>query len=218
MIDIGSNSFVIKVPHLPPQEFERYSSSLFDEWEKSLEKTLILPDYSISLEIEEGSIKGKGKIAAALTVVYFGIGTYGDFISGLETIYNQVSYASNALFKSAASSFGGSNANVRTSKRGGAISRLRTIFNKVQRGEYTVDEAMEHANNLFGEEGKETPEFMHELHQQFEQAPRLPEQQVFNDEGWEEIPIEDIPSTPHKPRPKPTPIQQQYRVVVWREI
>jgi len=74
------------VPSLPPQDFESYSTNLFDEWEKSVERTLILPDYSISLEVEEGSIKGGGKIAVALSAPYFGIGNYGSFISGLETI------------------------------------------------------------------------------------------------------------------------------------
>ncbi len=217
MIDIGTNSFLLKVPTLQAREFELYSSMLFDDWDNNLEQTLNLSDYSISLEIEEGSIKGKGKIAAALTVVYFGIGSYGDFISGLETIYNQVSYASSALFKGATSQFGGSNASIKTSKRGGAISSLRTLFTKVQVGELSVDEAMERASILLGEEAKETPGFMRELQRQLEQAPHLPEQQAFNDEEWVNLPTEEVPSIPQKPRPKPTPIPQQYRVVVWRE-
>ncbi|MDH5548146.1 MAG: hypothetical protein OEZ43_21425 [Gammaproteobacteria bacterium] len=217
MIEIGTNSFLIKVPNLPQEDFERYSSALFDEWEKSLEKTLHLSDYSISLEIEEGSIKGKGKIAATLTVLYFGIGSYADFVSGLETINNQVSYASNALFKSAASPFGGSNANVKTSKRGGAVSQLRSLFNKVQSGDMTVDEAMDNARVLLGEEGEEVPEFMRELENQLEKAPRIPKQLAFDDEEWEEVSAEEKPKTPKKPGKAPTPIPQQYRVVVWRE-
>jgi len=217
MIDIGTNSFFIKVPNLPPQEFEHYSSELFDNWERSLEKTLMLSDYSISLEIEEGSIKGKGKIAAALTVVYIGIGTYGDFISGLETIHNQVSYATNTLFNSATEPFGGSSASSKTSNRGGAISRLRKLFYKVQIGELAVDEAMEHAKILFGEEGKETPEFMRELHQQLKNAPKHPQQQSFDGEEWEQLPIDDSSPIPQKPRRKSPFVPQHYRVLVWRE-
>ena len=74
MIDIGSTNFIIKVPNLPRDKFEQYSSTLFDEWDTIVERKLIVSDYSISLEIEEGSIKGKGKIAISLGALYFGIG------------------------------------------------------------------------------------------------------------------------------------------------
>lgn len=52
MIEIGSTNFLINVPSLPRDEFEQYSTSLFDEWDKVVEENLVFPDYSISLEIE----------------------------------------------------------------------------------------------------------------------------------------------------------------------
>lgn len=49
MIDIGSTDFLIAVPSLAGDEFESYSSRLFDTWDEYVEKSLKLPDYSISL-------------------------------------------------------------------------------------------------------------------------------------------------------------------------
>ena len=218
MINIGSTNFLIKVPSLPQEEFKRYSTKLFDEWEKNVERTLLLPDYSISLEIEEGSIKGGGKVAVALGALYFGIGSYGDFISGLETIRGQVSYVSNALFKSARAPFGCSSVNAKARKNGGALSDLHRLFDKVQRGMLTADEAMSEVNTLFGEEGESVPEFIRELRLQFENAPRHPEQLSLVDDEWEvcgEDKTEEKKNLPGRPRPKPIP--QQYRIEIWRE-
>ena len=220
MIDIGSTNFLIKVPSLPEDEFERYSTKLFDEWDRVVEQTLDLPDYSLSLEIEEGSIKGRGKIAVALGALYFGIGNYGDFISGLETLRRQVSYVNDALFESAKSSIDCSNLNGTMKKNGGALSRLHRLFNNVQRGIITVDEAMTEAKSMFGEEGDEVPDFISELNRQFKNAPRFPKQLSLIDEEWEECfekPIEHKKKTPRTPQPKPAPIPQQYRIEIWRE-
>lgn len=218
MIDIGSTNFLINVPSLPPQDFESYSTNLFDEWEKSVERTLILPDYSISLEVEEGSIKGGGKIAVALSALYFGIGNYGSFISGLETIRGQVSYLNNTLFERARSPFGCSNVNAKVSKNEGALSRLHRLFDKVQSGVLTADEAMIEVKTLFGEEGESVPEFIRELQLQFENAPRYPEQLSLIDEEWEECAEEPTEGKKRTPRtPRPIPIPQHYRIEIWRE-
>lgn len=53
MIDLGSTEFLIRVKSLPEKDFELYSSRLFDEWEASVERALSIPDYYISLVIEE---------------------------------------------------------------------------------------------------------------------------------------------------------------------
>ena len=63
MIGIGNTEFLIAVRSLAKDDFEVYSSQLFDTWDEYIQQSLKVPDYSISLEIEEGSIKGKGKIA-----------------------------------------------------------------------------------------------------------------------------------------------------------
>jgi hypothetical protein len=220
MIDIGSTNFLIKVPSLPKDEFEHYSNKLFDEWDRVVEQTLVLPDYSLFLEVEEGSINGRGKIAAALGVLYFGIGNYGDFISGIETIRGQVSFVSNALFETAKSSFECNNLSGTMKKNGGALSRLSRLFDKVQRGTLTTEQAMTEAKALFGEEVNEVPDFIPELRRQFENAPRFPKQLSLIDEEWEESiekPIGQEKKLPRIPIPKPTPMHHHYRIEIWRE-
>lgn len=220
MIDIGSTNFLINVPSLPEEEFEQYSTKLFDEWDKSIEETLILPDYSISLEIEEGSIKGGGKIAITLGALYMGIGNYGDFISGLETISGQVSHVGSVLFERAKAPFGCSSVNARVRKSGGSLSSLHRLFERVQRGTLTADEAMLQVKTMLGEEGESVPEFSRELQHQFETLPRYPKQLSLIDD--ELVECADIPSEqkkepkPRKPRPEPIPIPQHYRVEIWR--
>lgn len=222
MIDIGSTNFLINVPSLPRDEFEQYSTSLFDEWDKVVEKNLVFPDYSISLEVEEGSIKGRGGIAVALGALYFGIGSYGDFISGLKTIGEQVSYVNTILFDSARAPFGCSSANAKVRRSGGAIARLHGLFDRVQRGLLTTDEAVLEAISLFGKDGNDTPGFIQELRQQLDSAPRHPVQLSLANDEWEKCDDDsslDTKSPTRTPKPKPPeiPISQHFRIEIWRE-
>ncbi|WP_156717518.1 hypothetical protein [Pseudomonas sp. FH1] len=105
MLSIGETDFYIAVPSLPKHKFEKYSKNLFDDWEEYIGKALKLSDYALSLEVEEGSIKGSAKIAAAVGAIYLGIGQYGSFISGLQTIQGQVSSIGDFLATRAASPF-----------------------------------------------------------------------------------------------------------------
>lgn len=84
MIDLGGTDLYINVPSLPREEFERYSTNLFDEWESYIGKILKIPDYALALEIEEGSIKVSANIAAYIAAIYIGIGQYGSFMSGAQ--------------------------------------------------------------------------------------------------------------------------------------
>jgi hypothetical protein len=109
MIDLGTTEFVIDVPSMPRAAFEAYSTQLFDEWEAYVGRKLALPDYALVLHIEEGSVKGRGKIAVILGALYLGIGQYGDFMSGLQTIRGQVSSVGDYLAKEAAEPFSSNN-------------------------------------------------------------------------------------------------------------
>lgn len=86
MIDIGGKNFYIALPSLPQQALEKYSTDLLDEWESHIEKTLIIPDYSLSLQVEEGSLNGSAKMTAFLGALYLELGQHGSFITGLQTI------------------------------------------------------------------------------------------------------------------------------------
>ena len=218
MLDIGSTNFIINVPSLPKKEFEKYSTRLFDNWVEDVKNSITIPDFAMSMEIEEGSIRGAGKIAATLGVLYLGIGQYGDFVSGLETIKSQVTYVSERLYNNARSPFGGSNANSQVKRSGGAISRLQSLFNKVQRRELSADEALVQAISFLGEEAEKNPDFIKELHKQFMDAPKYYEQISFLEESED---IGEIPSDKKKPRskraPKEVAIPNKFRIEIWKE-
>src|SRR4051794_19854857 len=93
MIDLGRTEFYIAGPTLPRGEFEAYSTHLFDAWEARLQSDFNVPDYSLALEVEEGSVSGIAVVGATLSAIYLGIGYYGSFIAGLETIRQQVGAA-----------------------------------------------------------------------------------------------------------------------------
>ena len=220
MIDIGNTEFLIAVRSLAKDDFEIYSSQLFDTWDEYIEKSLKVPDYSISLEIEEGSIKGKGKIAVTVGALYIGIGGYGDFISGLKTIRGQVSYLSNKLVESAASPF--EESNVRTTYRnsGSALSQLHRLFQKVQNGELTADQARIEAEHILGNDANSSPEFMQKLNEALESAPKYPKQESLFEEAENEFSDnnEINKKKPSRaPSPKPDIPINQFRVEIWRE-
>ena len=219
MIDIGNTEFLIAVRSLAKDDFEIYSSRLFDTWDEYIEKSLMVPDYSISLEIEEGSIKGKGKIAIAVGALYLGIGNYGSFISALQTIRGQVSYVSNKLVENAVSPFG---ENVQTTYRnsGGALSQLQRLFQKVQKGELTADQAMLEAERILGDEANSSPEFMQKLNEALKSAPMYPKQESLFEGAENEFNGGNDQSNKKKPSRTPTPKPDipinQFRVEIWR--
>lgn len=216
MIDLGTTGFYIGVPSMPQHEFEEYSTRLFDEWEEYVEKTLVLPDYSLALEVEEGSVKGGGTIAVVLGALYIGIGNYGSFVSGLQTIRDQISSVGDFLVERAVFPFESSSLEPRVQKRGGSLAHLQRLFVKIQRGELTAEQAMREAETLFGDDAATAPEFMQKLQESFEQTPQqLP---LPLDTLERELPGSNKERLPRPSRPKPSlPAPQQFRVEVWRE-
>ena len=221
MIDIGNTEFLIDVRSLAKDDFEIYASRLFDTWDEYIEKSLKVPDYSIFLEIEEGSIKGKGKIAVAVAALYFGIGTYGSFISGLQTIRGQVSYLSNKLVESAVSPFGEGNIRITYRNSGDALSHLHRLFQKVQKGDLTADQAMIEAQRILGDEVNSSPEFMQKLNEALENAPKHPKQESLFEGAENELDGGNDERNKKKPSRTPTPKPEipinQFRVEIWRE-
>lgn len=219
MIDLGTTDFFIDVPSMPRHDFEKYSTRLFDEWEEYVEKTLVLPDYSLALEVEEGSVNGAGKIAVVLGALYLGIGNYGSFFSGLQTIRGQISSVGDYLAERSTVPFESSSLEPKVRKRGGSLSHLQRLFVKVQRGEITSEQAMHEAETLFGDDAATAPEFMKKLQESFEQTPQFPQQLPLPlDTLGQELSGSNKERLPRPSRPKPSlPAPQQFRVEVWRE-
>ena len=142
MLDVVTTSFYIKAPAFKRDDFAHYSTQLFDEWDAYVEGHLDLPDYAVTLIVEEGSIKGLGRIAATAGALYIAIGNYGGFISGVQTIREQASSVTNALFDQAKSHFGCGSTRGNSKQSGGEIYYLRNLFDRVQRGQVTPDQAV----------------------------------------------------------------------------
>ncbi|WP_330948383.1 hypothetical protein [Thermomonas sp. LB-4] len=219
MLDLVTTSFYIKSPAFDKAAFEHHSSELFDEWEAQVEAHLLLPDYALSLVLEEGSIKGRARIGAYAAAFYFGIGAYGDFMSGLGTVRDQAVYVSNILFDQAKSEFSCSSERGNTKRTGGEIIYLQRLFERVQAGALTPAQAIEDVRQRWGEEAASSPAFMQELAANLEVAPKFPEQLTLADESWPDcLDLEPLgkdpgPKAPRRPDP---PIPQHYRIEIWR--
>lgn len=221
MLDLGTTDFYLAVPSVPEQELERLSTTLFDAWEEFVDVSLGLRDYSLFLQVEEGSVRGMARIGAVLSVLYVGIGNYGDFISGLRTIGEQVSATSGFLTERAKDVFSCPNAKASTRKRGGAIASLQHLFVRVQRGELSPEEAALKAEAVLGEEISNAPGFLEDLTKSLRECPRYHTQDdlPFEDDPYAvELDGAGLPRRPKRPRPPPVlgPVLQ-FRVEVWRD-
>lgn len=219
MIDLGSVDFYIGIPSISKSKLESYSKELFDKWDKKLTYELNLNDFSISLEVEEGSISGKAKVTTALAALYIGIGQYASFIDGIQTIKRQVSACSNYLSDEAQYPYRSNNISYKVNKKGGALGQIEKLFIKVQKNELTVDEAVIKAKEILGEETNTSPEFIIDLKKSLEDTPRMLEQMDF-DLPLELLEMQNIEdSIPHQKRK--VKIQKDAilhnRIQIWRE-
>ncbi len=221
MIGLGSTEFLLAVPSLPRLELTQLSNELFDSWELHIESSLELPDYSLFLQVEEGSIKGMAKIGALLGAVYFGIGNYGDFVSGVKTIREQLSATSDYLAEHAGRVFSCPSSSTTMRKQGGALGALQRLFIKMQKGVLTPDEAMLQAETLFANESAAVLGFLNDLENSSRTCPRFHEQLQLplSHMGEDELyGVDDMKRPTRLPRPKPAlPSPLQFRVEVWRE-
>jgi hypothetical protein len=163
-------------------------------------------------------------MGVALYALYMGIGNYGSFISGLETIRSQVSAASDFLSKEATAPFSASGTEAKTSKHGGALFSLQRLFAKVQRREISIEEAMRQSEVLLGDEASTNMDFMDKLRDSFSDAPRFHQQLALSLPGadGEELPKLDKTGQRSKPTfPSPSkpslPPTQLFRIELRRE-
>lgn len=227
MITIGRTDFYIDVPEISSIELERYSTHLFDDWEKYTSKHLHLSDYSLLLEVEEGSIKALKKIGVTAGVLYLGIGQYGSFISGVNTISDQTKAVAEYFTTRASAPFAKNQEKPRVRRSGSSLSRLKMLFHKVRNRELTVEEAMQESKKFLGDEINEVPEFLKDLQHSLETTPLNPVQLNLpfefepieqDDEEDEELPATTPPKKPKPPIPRQPAIPSSHlKIQVWRE-
>lgn len=219
MIGIGSTDIYIDIQSLSREELEEYSKLLFEQWEAYVDSNLKLSDYSLSLSVEDGSIKALGKIGVGLYALYIGIGQYGSFISGVQTIKSQVSHVNEYLGQQAVVPFFDDRITPKVRRKGEALSRLEGLFRKVETGKISVEEAIEESKTLLGNDSS-VPEFYDTLESSLIEIPDHPsEKQLELDIPTEQTALFENQShlkvpKPSKPKRPPT---DHYRVIVWRE-
>lgn len=220
MIGIGSTDIYIDTPKLTREELEQYSKHLFEQWEGYVDDHLRLDDYALSLSVEDGSLKAYGKIACiSLSALYIGIGQYGSFITGIQTIKQQVDNVSDYLGQRAVLPFAEDQITPKVRKRGEALSRLESIFKKVEAGEMTIEDALEQAKTIFGE-GDNSVKFYSDLKGALNDIPAHPKEEQLELDvtigGVVDSEIKSTPKSNRAPRPLPSP-SDHYRVLVWRD-
>ena len=221
MVDLGSTEFHLAMPSLPEEKLRHLSTRLFDSWESYADDALSLSDYSLFLQVEEGSVRGLATVSAVLATIYFGIGNYGDFVSGLKTINEQLNATSSYLREHAPSVFSCPDSKVTSTRQTGTLAGLQRLFVRVQSGTLTPDEAMHHAQKLLGEDAESVPGFLEELARSLRDCPRFHQQNSFPFVAEDDDTLAQAPSKPKAPkspiaRPDLAPALQ-LRVEVWRE-
>ena len=221
MIDLGTTEFYLAVPSVCAAELEEMSTRVFDEWDKYIDLTLSLPDYSLFLQVEEGSISGRGMVAAGVVAVYMGVGNYGDFIQGVRTVNEQLASAREYLSDRARVVFGCPPPDARSSGRGGTLGALQRLFSKVQSGDITVEEAVARAEAMLGEDAAEAPGFLRDLEDALRKCPRQPVQMGLLPDEVDSAQSEKSGDPRHPERPPRQKIvlapPTHFRVEVWRE-
>lgn len=221
MLDLGSISFHLAVSSVDPTRLEDLSSSLFDEWDWYVDRSLTLPDYSIFLQIEEGSVIGWGSVKSTAQALAAGVVAYGGLMSGVEIISKQMNSAGSYLAEQAQNTFACAKPQATVKRKGGVPAALQRLFARVQAGELTADEASVLAESILGKDAEEIPGFFETLKKAFKDCPRQPLQTP--------LPFEETinpqlskksngdPSGPSKRLPNDIPAPLHYRVEVWRE-
>lgn len=180
MLDLRSTEFTLVIPSIPEWDLRRLSSSLFGSWESFVDEAVLVPDYSLALQVEERLVKGLAKIGAAVSVVYLAIGNYGDFVSGATKINEQVKATGQYLARQASRVFSCSPSRAYSRNRGGTLVGLKRLFDRVQSGELTPEEATMRAEKLLGDDADTEPNFMREPAGAFQRYPRHHKQQPFS--------------------------------------
>lgn len=208
MLELGSTDFKFSIASVDASQLERLSNALFDEWEVYVSRALMLPDYSLFLQIEEGSIIGRGQIMAGAKALVIGLTAYGGLISGVDIVNKQVKATNRFLAEQAQSIFACPDSKAAIRNRGGAPAALQRLFSRVQKGELTPDEATILAQSMLSKDEPEIPGFFEILANAFQECPKLAKQVEFQfDDMPEENSIKIMEKkSPNKPKPRPIDI------------
>lgn len=228
MLLIGETHCYIDTDYLSASRLKGYAEALFDDFDNSVSRTLILRDYELHLEVEEGSIRAKTGIWAALGVLYVGIGNYGDFFQGVREISSQVKAVGDSFLNSAPEKLGVTPNKVTWKRRDSArLGKLERLFESVARGEVNPAQATKQAIELLEDDHESFPsEIATEVEKSINAIKRYPEQLLLSlpdasNADASPMAYQDDTRRNDK-RPKSTPDKSilpsnKLRIEVWRE-
>lgn len=220
MVEFGAVEFTLQGRVLPRDELERLASGVFDTWDAVVADTLPVPDYSLSLEIEEGSLKAKGVVLGTLLALFEGISRYGDIVQGLQTMRRHARYVADALVTHTEAEYEPTE-RTRLRRSGGVPAGLGRLFERVRDRSLSVDEAMAEARELLGADADEVPQLMVAIRDALVVAPKSPEQLFLPMEIPDLIDVSSHQGgtrSQRVPGPRPAvPPPERLQVVVWRE-
>lgn len=203
MLQISEINFSIDTHHRDRAELERHALALFERYEGLLNLQLKLDDYAIELDLENGSLLGKGKVWATVGGIYIFVCGYGSFASGIETLASHARAVSDYLVNEAPQLIGEPSLKA-TKKRSSdtQLDSLQKLFRKVQQGKLDPDDAAKLALEILSQSNDELPEGLPEaVRQSFHSLEHYPVQDTLF--GSEDLVVGSLPSLPLLPKPKP---------------
>jgi hypothetical protein len=224
VITLVAGHFALDAPYLSEPALESYARKLFGSFDETVRRAYPLPDYGLRLDLEEGSLKGTGKVLAGLAALYYGIGHFGSFMQGLDEIGKIGTTVTNALFREAPRALDLPPQAIKGTRRDNAkIGKLERLFRRVQKGELDPETATAEALAVLEDEGDVVPEaFRRDLTEAVRRLPRPAEQFGF---PWadtlEMAVVEDaLPPQPKRARslaPEAALPPRKLHIEVWRD-
>jgi len=215
MIDIVRASFNFDTPAPPEDDLIAYARRIFDKMDTAVEELLSFEDYSLYLAVEEGSVKGFGKVAVYASAFVTCVAQYGSFIQGVEIIKRQGNDVAQAIIRAASGDEMLQHIPIKTRVDTRAVSRLERLFVKVRDREISPEDATLRALAVLDPTKTELPpEAQCEIAIAFGSLRLNPEQLPLDLEiGEKTVP----PSIPTPRRNKPITAAQHLLVVIERK-
>lgn len=215
MIDISRAYFRFDMPAPPEPELLEYAQSIFDDLDRLAARLMPLPDYTVYVAVEEGSVKGGGKILAAAGVLYFGIGQFGSFVQGVREL-RQIGEAVGEFFieESAGKPLVRHEPLQWRRKDAGKVQKIDQLFKRVAAGEINPETGTRLTIALLDADDSLPPEAYAKIQEAFTSIQKDPEQLLLDLPGTQ-APTDHNP--PPAPRPVPHVPTRRLRIEIERE-
>ena len=159
MAILAQASLHFRAPRLTEWELDAIAERLFEIADRNARAMLPIDDFEIYVEVEDGSVKTRAQIVAGvLAAIYLGMGNFGDFVGSVKEtarIGRALGRAINAEF---VERMGPSPRDITYSRPdAGLAGQLERLFNQVEKGEITSEEATKRALRLLERAGEPLP-------------------------------------------------------------